>query len=88
MAHVRWQKEALARLLDEGKRAIDEQIIPLVVADMKRLAPVDTGNLRDSIEALGGGRIGISADYAAYVEFGTTVARAQPFVRPAIYRKR
>lgn len=95
MAEVHWQTQALAKLLNEDAVAlVDEEIVPLVVADMKRMVPVDTGNLRDGIEALGEGRIGISAtsesgeSYAEFVEFGTENAPAQPFIRPALYRKR
>lgn len=49
----------------------------------RRRAPVDTGKLRDSIQA-NGARFGSDVDYALYVEFGTTDTPAQPYLRPAI----
>lgn len=52
--------------------------------------PVDTGNLKRSIhtEVTGSktyaeANIGTDVSYAAYVEFGTKRAAAQPYLRPA-----
>lgn len=57
----------------------------------KRLCPVDTGRLRASITHVlvrsGHGieaRVGTNVDYAVHVEFGTSRAPAQPFLRPAL----
>lgn len=51
-------------------------------------APVDTGNLKNSIftRTPGKGRAEVvaSANYAIYVELGTSRARAQPFLGPAV----
>jgi HK97 gp10 family phage protein len=50
-------------------------------------APVDTGFLRDShdtAEIEGGAEIQVNADYAGFVEFGTSKMAPQPFLRPAI----
>ena len=57
------------------------------MADAKTLAPVDTGNLRNSIttDARQGDLVAVveaTADYAAAVEFGIE-QRPQPFMRPA-----
>ena len=54
----------------------------------KRLCPVDTGRLRNSItHALdSGGRavyVGTNVEYAPYVELGTARQKAQPYLRPA-----
>lgn len=52
----------------------------------KRLCPVDTGNLRNSIthgtddEAA---YIGTNVEYAVYVEMGTVNTPAQPYLKPA-----
>jgi len=49
--------------------------------------PVDTGELRDSIqwgEDNGTLVLGATASYAPDVEFGTSTRRAQPFLRPAM----
>ena len=50
--------------------------------------PVDTGHLRDSIEIelKDNGMTGIvepTAEYAAYVEFGTRKMTANPYLKPA-----
>jgi len=54
----------------------------------KRLCPVDTGRLRNSItHAIDGGEmaayIGTNVEYGPHVEFGTSRSKAQPFLRPA-----
>lgn len=53
----------------------------------KRLAPVDTGFLRSSLSThmIGPARaeVGASAEYAAFIEFGTGKSHAQPFLTPA-----
>lgn len=63
--------------------------------DAKILAPVDTGNLRNSISTTitGDGRtgsmtaeIGPTASYGIYLELGTSRMAAQPFLFPATDR--
>lgn len=54
----------------------------------KKEAPVDTGNLQNSItHAVEMGEkaayIGTNVEYASYVEFGTYKMEAKPFLRPA-----
>lgn len=52
------------------------------------LAPVDTGYMKQHIQADTDGRLGAkvvaSADYSVYVEFGTRKSVPQPFMRPAL----
>lgn len=57
----------------------------------RQLAPVDTGRLRSSIVHTPGRDshgafvdVGSNVVYAAFVEFGTSRGRAQPFLRPAL----
>ena len=53
----------------------------------KRLCPVDTGNLRNSISHATEENveyIGTNVEYAPYVEMGTTRTRAQPYLKPAL----
>lgn len=63
-----------------------------IAQDAKRLAPVLTGDLRNSIDVLGVqdgvGRVGATVDYAAFVELGTRRAPAQPYLAPAAQRAR
>ena len=58
--------------------------------EAKRLAPVDTGNLRRSLtHELGRSglnqyvRIGSNVEYAVFQELGTRYHPAQPYLRPA-----
>lgn len=54
----------------------------------KRLCPVDTGRLRNSItHVIDAGEqavyVGTNVEYGPYVELGTSRQKAQPFLRPA-----
>lgn len=54
----------------------------------KRLCPVDTGRLRNSITHVtrpddNAVYIGTNVEYGQYVEYGTLRQKAQPFLRPA-----
>ena len=53
----------------------------------KRLCPVDTGRLRNSITHTADedtAYVGTNVEYAPYVEMGTSRTRAQPFIKPAV----
>lgn len=89
MARVVIHRENLHRvdatpLLDRLARA--------VATDARRAAPVRTGRLRSSIRVAKVDRdravIEAGAPYAGYVELGTRYMRAQPYLRPALYRLR
>lgn len=65
---------------------IEDTIIESV-EQMKLFAPVDSGDLRDSIgveRADGMVVIGASTPYAPFVEQGTSTNQPNPFVRPTI----
>ena len=52
----------------------------------KRLCPVDTGRLRNSITHTtddDAAYIGTNVEYAVYVEMGTVNTPAQPYLKPA-----
>ncbi|EFQ82705.1 phage protein, HK97 gp10 family [Aeromicrobium marinum DSM 15272] len=81
-----------------GKKA--KRLVPLIVAkttfdieaDAKIIVAVDTGNLMGSIgsdidpDGLGS-TIGPTADYGRFIEKGTDVMPAQPFMAPAFDRR-
>lgn len=55
----------------------------------KMLCPVDTGRLRNSIThrtetSEQKEYIGTNVEYAAYVEYGTSKMKAQPYIKPAV----
>lgn len=63
--------------------------------DAKAFCPVDTGNLRNSIRSsfagsnatIAQGEIDATADYAAYVEYGTSRKGPAAFIGPAFDRQ-
>lgn len=63
--------------------------VGLVMAEAKRLAPVDTGRLRDEIhsefEAMAGSVVSDLA-YSAAQEYGTARQPGHPYLRPSMER--
>lgn len=67
-----------------------------IEAEAKRMAPIDTGKLRQSIKALRDGKLTFKiqanstglAPYAPFVEYGTRYQRSQPFLYPAFFKGR
>lgn len=58
-----------------------------IAADAQSRAPVDTGELRDSIKRAGGGlksTVEVGAKHGVYQEFGTSRSPAHPFLWPAV----
>lgn len=77
--------------LDKSKKEICETMGNLVTAEAQNRATVLTGNMRRSItyEVMGdnsGLNVGVTmdAEYAPYVEKGTSKQAAQPFLEPAV----
>jgi HK97 gp10 family phage protein len=87
---VRALGSVVERVNEMRSRAIRE-VAEQIVRDIKAGAPVDTGNLRDSVsmeivvnEIIPKAVIKVEAEYASFVEFGTSRMRAQPFVMPVL----
>lgn len=92
--------ELLALSADLGKASYEvtrkaQQVVAKAAHDIegdgKRLAPVDTGALRNSIgtRISGGGltaEIGPTVDYAVFVEYGTRRMAPRAFMGPALDR--
>lgn len=81
-------RELWARLFNQATAKALEEIGLTAEGYAKRLCPVDTGRLRNSITHIAryGAKevyIGTNVEYAAYVEMGTKRQKAQPYLRPA-----
>lgn len=69
----------------KASRAVAKTVAD-VESGAKAMAPVDTGNLRSSIQGQSGGltgQVNAGAHYAIYQEYGTYKMAAQPFMTPA-----
>ena len=74
--------------------AMEKATKRIILPEMQRLTPVDTGALRDSerVEVHGDAVLliagdGQQVDYPFYVELGTSKMSAQPYMRPALDNK-
>lgn len=79
---------ALAREYDDVVERELERAAFATEAAAKRLAPVDTGNLKNSIitrqDSDDQWTVTSAAEYSIYQEYGTDVMPAQPYMRPAV----
>lgn len=77
------EKELAAAL-----EAVVGKVALVIEAGGKMRAPIDTGHLRNSIQARPVGpatwEVVAQAHYAVYVEMGTRFMRARPFLGPAV----
>lgn len=83
-----YRKEVDVKLKASEKAALTA-IGAFVESEAKVRTPVDTGNLRDSItyrvnEGEKNVAIGTNAEYAQWVEKGSSRSSAQPFLTPAV----
>ena len=81
-------KESRARAVQAVAKAAYD-----IEGQAKAVVPVDTGNLKNSIQTESGDSdltkyVGPHTDYAVHVEYGTYKMRAQPYLRPAAERVR
>lgn len=79
----------IKRLIKEMKKSLNAAS-DVYEDGIKKLAPVDSGKLRDSITTDKSDidnlkvRVGTEVKYAKFVEFGTSKRSPSPFFRPAI----
>lgn len=80
------EKEVDKAFKDALERALEECGL-VAEGYAKKLCPVDTGRLRNSISHTTNDKsayIGTNVEYAPYVEMGTSRTRAQPYLKPAV----
>lgn len=94
---IKLEKRGLDRLVTELPAEVDAVVRTAAFAierEAKVLAPVDTGNLRNSIKVVdpipldGKAEVVVGAGYGLFVERGTRYTRAQPFLEPAVRKVR
>ncbi len=80
---VKIDQKALREIRDTASEKSVSKVVDYAYDEARRLCPVDTGKLRESIDKR---RMSIIAetDYALFVEIGTRFMAAQPFLRPAM----
>lgn len=89
MKEVRREMDAKLAAARKAAQAQAEELARRI----RQKVPVDTGRLRKSVEVEAtkdGGRVtvGRGVRYAGYVEDGTAVMRAQPYIEPAVQEAR
>lgn len=78
--------EEVLRLFEEATERALEKIGLKAEGYAKKLAPVDTSRLRNSITHEVDGNdvyIGSNVEYAPFVELGTSKQKARPYLKPA-----
>ena len=73
--------------LPSAGREIAVELAKRIADDAQRLAPVDTGALRNSIrveETRDGAAVGTDLEYAPFVEYGHKGVPPHPFLSPAV----
>lgn len=80
---------ALMAFVETQSRVAVKASADRIAEKARNYAPVDTGSLRSSIQAVSNlagksAEVTVGAPYAAYVEYGTYKMDAQPFLSPAV----
>lgn len=90
-ARVRIDLAGFARL-EAAADELTKRLTLSVLADAERFVPIDTGELHQSIHPVFPrpllGQVWVGTDHWIYPEYGTRYMRAEPYMRPALYRYR
>ena len=90
-ADFEWYGGEVITNVEKAKKTVLTMACIVINMDATPMAPVDTGNLRDSITyKVDGdeGRVGTNVEYAIHQEYGTKKMAAQSFLRPALDKNR
>lgn len=83
-------RRKVAELHEAAAEGVREEV-DAIKSDAQSRAPVDTGELRGSIEPESEGLTGTvttTSRHAGFMEFGTSKDEAQPFMKPAAEKAR
>lgn len=85
---IRLNPQAI-REIEQRSNSFVEDVTQQIADEIRRNAPVDTGELQNSIQAVEGG-IEIDSDHWAPVEYGNRKngVAPNPFIRPAVNKPR
>ena len=88
IAQTRAMIQRLAEKEEEASMNLVKYAAAKIQREAMRTVPVDTGNLKRSImlsvdDDGKAATVTATADYAAYVEYGTRYMSARPYMRPA-----
>ncbi len=90
-ARVRIDLAGFARL-EAAADELTKRLTLSVLADAERFVPIDTGELHQSLHAEFPrplvGQVWVGTDHWIYPEYGTRYMKAEPYMRPALYRYR
>lgn len=95
ISKVKWHGDKLIKEVGQKCFQNMEKACMLVYTDAKRMCPVVTSRLMNSIaweiekkadEVVG--RVGTNVEYATYVEYGTSKMSAQPYLRPSLEKNK
>lgn len=88
---ITWHRHPLviSQEADQRARVAVQKAAHDIEGYAKRTVPVDTGNLKNSIQVADNGPMGATigprgVEYDYYVEMGTRYMGARPYMRPAI----
>jgi HK97 gp10 family phage protein len=90
MAQLKWDGDRVSARIKAKLATKAHEAAQILVAEAKAEAPVDSGELRDSIREEPSSnpektKVVVDAPHAFWVEFGTRDRPADPFFRRAIY---
>lgn len=76
--------QAISRLINRASKELEADMAARAAEAARELAPVRTGQLRESIASNDSGEVTSTSPAAEAIEYGTSRTPARPFVTPAV----